>query len=255
MDQRHQHRHRRRRLGPRLSRNGMPQQRRTIMSNLNEFGITHLRHVDLAVPDYDTQRTFYKDTWGLTEVGTDGDLSYLAAEGSPEQYVIRLRKAADKRLDLISFGADGRGRGRRARREARHRGHPAGRRARQAADRRRRLRLPVLRHRRPHHRDLQRRRDPPAPRDRGGRGDPGAHLARGDELQRPQPRPATSTRRPRLQAQRHPLGRAHGRDDALHAVQRLAPQPGDRRAARTPRSTTCRSRCAAWTSTCAAPAA
>ncbi len=77
------------------------------MSNLNEFGITHLRHVDLAVPDYETQRTFYKDTWGLTEVGTDGELSYLAAEGSPEQYVIRLRKATDKRLDLISFGATG----------------------------------------------------------------------------------------------------------------------------------------------------
>jgi catechol 2,3-dioxygenase-like lactoylglutathione lyase family enzyme len=76
------------------------------MSNLNEFGITHLRHVDLAVPDYDTQRTFYTDTWGLTEVGTDGELSYLAAEGSPEQYVVRLRKDTDKRLDLVSFGAD-----------------------------------------------------------------------------------------------------------------------------------------------------
>ncbi|GAA2165799.1 catechol-2,3-dioxygenase [Humibacillus xanthopallidus] len=75
------------------------------MSHLNEFGITHLRHVDLAVPDYETQRSFYTDTWGLTEVGTDGDLSYLAAEGSPEQYVVRLRRDADKRLDLISFGA------------------------------------------------------------------------------------------------------------------------------------------------------
>ncbi|WP_330351334.1 VOC family protein [Streptomyces sp. NBC_00582] len=76
------------------------------MSHLNEHGITHLRHVDLAVPDYETQRTFYKKVWGLTETGTDGDLSYLAAEGSPEQYVIRLRKSADKRLDLIAFGAD-----------------------------------------------------------------------------------------------------------------------------------------------------
>ena len=75
------------------------------MSHLNEFGITHLRHVDLAVPDFETQRTFYKDTWGLTETGTDGKLSYLAAEGSPEQYVIRLRESDDKRLDLISFGA------------------------------------------------------------------------------------------------------------------------------------------------------
>jgi catechol 2,3-dioxygenase-like lactoylglutathione lyase family enzyme len=75
------------------------------MSHLNPFGITHLRHVDLAVPDYETQRTFYKDTWGLAEMATDGDLSYLAAEGSPEQYVIRLRKDTEKRLDLISFGA------------------------------------------------------------------------------------------------------------------------------------------------------
>ena len=76
------------------------------MSHLNEHGITHLRHVDLAVTDYETQRTFYKDTWGLTEVGTDGNLSYLAAEGSPEQYIIRLRQDDDKRLDLISFGAE-----------------------------------------------------------------------------------------------------------------------------------------------------
>jgi catechol 2,3-dioxygenase-like lactoylglutathione lyase family enzyme len=70
----------------------------------NVHGITHLRHVDLAVPDYERQRSFYTGLWGLIEVGTDGDLSYLAAEGSPEQYVIRLRKATDKRLDLIAFG-------------------------------------------------------------------------------------------------------------------------------------------------------
>ena len=74
------------------------------MSHLNENGITHLRHVDLAVPDFETQRTFYKDTWGLTEVGTDSGLSYLATEGSPEQYCIRVRQSDEKRLDLVSFG-------------------------------------------------------------------------------------------------------------------------------------------------------
>ena len=78
------------------------------MSHLNEHGITHLRHVDLAVTDYETQRAFYRDTWGLTEVGTDSGLSYFAAEGSPEQYVVRLRQSDDKRLDLIAFGAQDR---------------------------------------------------------------------------------------------------------------------------------------------------
>ncbi|GAA4691124.1 VOC family protein [Phytohabitans rumicis] len=67
--------------------------------------ITHLRHVDLAVPDFATQRRFYTETWGLSETGVDSGLSYLAAEGSPERYVIRLRQADEKRLDLIAFGA------------------------------------------------------------------------------------------------------------------------------------------------------
>jgi catechol 2,3-dioxygenase-like lactoylglutathione lyase family enzyme len=67
--------------------------------------VTHLRHVDLAVPDFDTQVEFYTQTWGLTEVERDGGVSFLAAEGSPEQYVIRIRKSEEKRLDLVSWGA------------------------------------------------------------------------------------------------------------------------------------------------------
>jgi catechol 2,3-dioxygenase-like lactoylglutathione lyase family enzyme len=73
--------------------------------NVNTYGITHLRHVDLTVVDFEKQRAFYKDTWGLTEVGKAGNVSYLAAEGSPEQYIIRLRGNSEKRLDLIAFGA------------------------------------------------------------------------------------------------------------------------------------------------------
>ncbi|PWU55491.1 oxidoreductase [Micromonospora globispora] len=67
--------------------------------------ITHLRHVDLAVADYKQQVTFYRDHWGLTEVATDSGVSYFAAAGSPEQYVIRVRGSSDKRIDLVSFGA------------------------------------------------------------------------------------------------------------------------------------------------------
>ena len=67
--------------------------------------LTHLRHVDLAVPDYDKQLDFYAGVWGLTQVAEDSGISFLAAEGSPEQYVVRLRKADEKRLDLVSYGA------------------------------------------------------------------------------------------------------------------------------------------------------
>ncbi|WP_072802948.1 VOC family protein [Rhodococcoides yunnanense] len=70
--------------------------------------ITHLRHVDLAVPDFDKQRAFYTEMWGLTPVAEDKGIVFLAAEGSPEQYIVRLRKDTDKRLDLIAYGAGSR---------------------------------------------------------------------------------------------------------------------------------------------------
>lgn len=67
--------------------------------------ITHLRHVDLAVPDYHRQLAFYQDVWGLTKVADDDGVAFLAAEGSPEQYVVRLRRDSRKRMDLVAFGA------------------------------------------------------------------------------------------------------------------------------------------------------
>jgi catechol 2,3-dioxygenase-like lactoylglutathione lyase family enzyme len=67
--------------------------------------ITHLRHVALAVPDFDRQLDFYSGVWGLKAETTDTGVAFLAAEGSPEQYAVRLRQADEKRIDLLSFGA------------------------------------------------------------------------------------------------------------------------------------------------------
>jgi catechol 2,3-dioxygenase-like lactoylglutathione lyase family enzyme len=66
--------------------------------------ITHLRHIDLAVTDFAKQLEFYTNTWGLKSEHTDTGLAFLAAEGSPENYIVRLREATDKRIDLIAFG-------------------------------------------------------------------------------------------------------------------------------------------------------
>jgi catechol 2,3-dioxygenase-like lactoylglutathione lyase family enzyme len=66
--------------------------------------LTHLRHVALTVPDFERQLSFYETTWGLTRVADDNGIAFLAAQGSPEQYVVRLRRG-EKRMDLIAFGA------------------------------------------------------------------------------------------------------------------------------------------------------
>jgi catechol 2,3-dioxygenase-like lactoylglutathione lyase family enzyme len=66
--------------------------------------VTHLRHVAVGVQDYDKQVEFYEGNWGLRKTATDGDVSYFAAEGSPEQYIVRVRKSENNRVDLISFG-------------------------------------------------------------------------------------------------------------------------------------------------------
>jgi catechol 2,3-dioxygenase-like lactoylglutathione lyase family enzyme len=76
---------------------------------MTESLITHLRHVDLAVPDYEGELAFYAGTWGLSIAASDDGIVFLAAEGSPERYVIRLRRDPVKRLDLVAFGAESAG--------------------------------------------------------------------------------------------------------------------------------------------------
>ena len=67
--------------------------------------ITHLRHVAMAVPDFSAATAFYEGVWGLTRVADDSGIAFYAAVGSPEHYVLRVREAAEKRLDLMAFGA------------------------------------------------------------------------------------------------------------------------------------------------------
>jgi catechol 2,3-dioxygenase-like lactoylglutathione lyase family enzyme len=60
----------------------------------------------VAAPNYEESVNFYKDAWGLKKVEEDNGIAFFAAEGSPENYILRIRKADDKRLDLIALGVD-----------------------------------------------------------------------------------------------------------------------------------------------------
>lgn len=69
--------------------------------------VTHLRHVGMAVPDFDAAVDFYSGIWGLDKVEGDRSIAFFAAAGSPEQFIYRVRRSEgeERRLDLIAFGA------------------------------------------------------------------------------------------------------------------------------------------------------
>jgi len=68
--------------------------------------VTEIRYVGYAMPDVEAERAFYRDTWGLKEVAARNGLYYFAAEGHDELYVVRLRRADDRRIDVIALAAD-----------------------------------------------------------------------------------------------------------------------------------------------------
>ena len=70
--------------------------------------VTEIRHVGYAVPDLAAERTFYTDQWKLVESGEKDGMVHLAAEGGEELYVVRLRQAEEKRVDVIALAADSR---------------------------------------------------------------------------------------------------------------------------------------------------
>lgn len=70
---------------------------------MTERLVSHLRYAALAVPGFEVERDFFVRHWGLTEVHGEDGLSYLAAEGSPEPFILRLRRD-EKRIDLAGFG-------------------------------------------------------------------------------------------------------------------------------------------------------
>ena len=71
-----------------------------------EARVTHVRHIGVGVQDYDKQVEFYKGVWGLNSIGGEAGLSYFAAEGSPEQYIVRVRKSDVNRVDTIAFAVE-----------------------------------------------------------------------------------------------------------------------------------------------------
>lgn len=70
--------------------------------------VSEIRYVGYALPDLAAERAFYADQWKLVEAGERDGMVYFAADGGAEGYVVRLREAAEKRVDVIALAADSR---------------------------------------------------------------------------------------------------------------------------------------------------
>ena len=67
--------------------------------------VTGIRYVGYGVADLASERAFYRDIWGLTEVAADGDMVWFATAGHDEHHVVRLRANAVNRVDVIALAA------------------------------------------------------------------------------------------------------------------------------------------------------
>jgi len=68
--------------------------------------VSDIRYVGYGVTNLEAERKFYADTWGLRDVGEKDSMVHFAAPGDDELYVVRLRAADRKQIDIIALAAD-----------------------------------------------------------------------------------------------------------------------------------------------------
>jgi catechol 2,3-dioxygenase-like lactoylglutathione lyase family enzyme len=70
--------------------------------------VTEIRYVGYGVEDFDAERTFYRDDWGLVEVAAEDGIAWFKTHGHGEHHVVRLHKAQANCIEVIALAADSR---------------------------------------------------------------------------------------------------------------------------------------------------
>ena len=71
------------------------------MSRVNE-----IRFVGYGVKDFDAERKFYADDWGLVEVESQDGMAWFKTHGAAEHHVVRLHKSETNCVEVIALAAD-----------------------------------------------------------------------------------------------------------------------------------------------------
>ena len=68
--------------------------------------VTDIRYVGYGVPDFDAERRFYAEGWGLVEVASTDDMAWFKTHGHDEHHVVRLHKSDAPHVEVIALAAD-----------------------------------------------------------------------------------------------------------------------------------------------------
>ena len=70
--------------------------------------VTDIRYVGYGVEDFETERKFYAEDWGLVEVASEDGLAWFKTHGASEHHVVRLHKAETNHVEVMGLAADSR---------------------------------------------------------------------------------------------------------------------------------------------------
>jgi catechol 2,3-dioxygenase-like lactoylglutathione lyase family enzyme len=70
--------------------------------------VTEIRYVGYGVEDFDAERAFYTEKWGLKQVHANDQMAWLRTEGSSEPFTLRLRRSDSNHVDVIALATDSR---------------------------------------------------------------------------------------------------------------------------------------------------
>ncbi|MCJ1960411.1 VOC family protein [Novosphingobium mangrovi (ex Hu et al. 2023)] len=69
--------------------------------------VTEIRYVGYGVEDFDAERRFYTQDWGLVEVAANEDTAWFKAQGHDEHHVLRLHRRETNCVEVIALAAPG----------------------------------------------------------------------------------------------------------------------------------------------------
>jgi len=67
--------------------------------------VTEIRYVGYGVENFEAERKFYAEDWGLVEVAADDGLAWFKTHGHDEHHVVRLHKSATNCVEVIALAA------------------------------------------------------------------------------------------------------------------------------------------------------